>query len=146
MLGGSPSFVREIRMAQSLNTKVELTIKATSFMGLATYGDMMVGDRALEFYNERNREDFIQIPWDCIDHIAASVMNHDKTIARFAVFTTLSGNAISFSTRDNKKTLRAIREHIGDEKLVRSPTFFGVLKRGVASIPGNVKSLVSHKK
>lgn len=133
-------------MAQSLNTKVELTIKATSFMGLATYGDMMVGDRALEFYNERNREDFIQIPWDCIDHIAASVMNRDKTIARFAVFTTLNGNTFSFSTRDNKKTLRAIRDHIGDEKLVRSPTFFGVLKRGVASIPGNVKSLVNRKK
>ncbi|WP_293673420.1 DUF956 family protein [uncultured Parolsenella sp.] len=133
-------------MAQSLNTKVELTIKATSFMGLATYGDMMVGDRALEFYNERNREDYIQIPWECIDHIAASVMNHDKTIARFAVFTTLNTNAFSFSTRDNKKTLRAIREHIGDDKLVRSPTFFGVLKRGVASIPGNVKSLVNRKK
>ena len=133
-------------MAQSLNTKVELTIKATSFMGLATYGDMMVGDRALEFYNERNREDFIQIPWDCVDHIAASVMNRDKTIARFAVFTTLNGNVFSFSTRDNKKTLRAIREHIGDDKLVRSPTFFGVLKRGVASIPGNVKSRVNRKK
>ena len=133
-------------MAQSLNTKVELTIKATSFMGLATYGDMMVGDRALEFYNERNREDFIQIPWDCVDHIAASVMNRDKTIASFAVFTTINGHAFSVSTLDNKKTLRAIREHIGDDKLVRSPTFFGVLKRGVASIPGNVKSLVNRKK
>ena len=133
-------------MAQSLNTKVELTIKATSFMGLATYGDMMVGDRALEFYNERNREDFIQIPWDCVDHIAASVMNRDKTIARFAVFTTMSETAFSFSTRDNKKTLRAIRDHIGDDKMFRSPTFFGVLKRGVASIPGNVKGLFHKEK
>ena len=33
-------------MAQSLNTRVDLAIKATSFSGLATYGDVMVGDRA----------------------------------------------------------------------------------------------------
>ena len=51
-------------MAQSQNTKVEYTEKATSMMGLATYGDVMIGDAAFEFYNEKNPEDFIQIPWD----------------------------------------------------------------------------------
>ena len=41
-------------MVQSLNTKVDLTIKATSYLGLATYGKVMVGDKAFEFYNEKN--------------------------------------------------------------------------------------------
>ena len=44
-------------MAQSLNSKVDLTIKATSFAGLSTNGNVMVGNKAFEFYNERNVED-----------------------------------------------------------------------------------------
>ena len=61
-------------MAQSQNTKVELTTPASSFSGLSSYGNVMVGDRAFEYYNEKNVEDYIQIPWDQIDHVAASVM------------------------------------------------------------------------
>ena len=37
-------------MAQSLNSKVDLTIKATSFAGLSTNGNVMVGNKAFEFY------------------------------------------------------------------------------------------------
>ena len=40
-------------MVQSLNTKVDLTVKATSYLGLANYGEVMVGDKAFEFYNEK---------------------------------------------------------------------------------------------
>lgn len=29
-------------MVQSLNTKVDLTVKATSYLGLANYGEVMV--------------------------------------------------------------------------------------------------------
>ena len=54
-------------MAQSQNTKVDFSIKATSLNGLTNYGDVMVGDKAFEFYNEKNKEDFIQIPWEEID-------------------------------------------------------------------------------
>lgn len=120
-------------MAQSQNTKVDLTLRATSFMGLAEYGNMMIGDRALEFYNERNVEDYIQIPWDQIDHIAASVMLGGRVIARWAVFVK-GGSSYSFSTRDNRAALRAIRDHIGAEKLVRSATFLGVIRAGLAGI------------
>ena len=117
-------------MAQSMNTKVDLTIKATSFHGLAVYGDMMIGDKAVEFYNEKNVEDYIQIPWEEIDYVAASVMAGGKWIPRFAVFTKKNGN-FSFSTRDNKKTLRAMRPYVGEENLVRSPNFLDVLKAGI---------------
>ena len=120
-------------MAQSQNSSVDLTIKATSYMGLATYGDMMVGNKALEFYNEKNVEDYIQIPWDQIDHIAASVLFGGRIIPRFAVFTTENGH-FAFSTRNNHAALRAIRAHIGAEKIVRSETFFGVLRAGCVGL------------
>ena len=110
-------------MAQSQNTTVDLTIPATMFTGFSVTGSMMVGDRALEFYNERNVEDYIQIPWDQVDHIDASVMFGGRVIPRFA-----------FSARNNHRLLRAVRDHIGGEKIVRSATFFGVMRAGFAGL------------
>lgn len=124
-------------MAQSQNTKVEYTVRASMFTGFSTYGDMMVGDRALEYYNEKNVEDYIQIPWDQIDHVAASVMFGGRMIPRFAVFTKSNGH-FSFSTRDNKATLRAIRAHIGGENIVRSATFFGVIRAGLVGLVNRI--------
>ena len=120
-------------MAQSQNSTVDLSMKATSFHGLATYGDILIGNKAFEFYNQKNPEDYIQIPWDQIDHIAASVIGRNKSISRFAIFTKSNGN-YSFSTRDNKATLRAIRVYVGEEKLVRSPNFWFVFKHGLMAI------------
>ena len=34
-------------MVQSLNTKVDLTVKATSYLGLANYGEVMVAIKHL---------------------------------------------------------------------------------------------------
>ena len=50
-------------MVQSRNTTVDYTVKGISYMGLSAYGKIMVGDRAFEFYNDRNVKDYIQIPW-----------------------------------------------------------------------------------
>ena len=96
-------------MAQSLNTKVDLTIPATSYLGISDYGKVMVGDKAFEFYNEKNVEDYIQIPWDEIDYISASVLFKGKWISRFAIMTKSNGH-FTFSSRDNKKLLRAINQ------------------------------------
>ena len=119
-------------MVQSQNTKVDYTERASSLSGLTTYGDVMVGDRAFEFYNERNKEDFIQIPWDEVDYVAAEVLP-GKKIARFAIFTKGNGH-FDFSTRDNKATLRAMREHLPEDLLQRSPSLLDVLKAGVRSL------------
>lgn len=88
-------------MAQSLNSKVDLTIKATSFAGLSSNGNVMVGNKAFEFYNERNVEDCIQIPWDTIDRVEASVL-FNKSISRFVIFIN-EKTYFAFSTKDNKK-------------------------------------------
>ena len=121
-------------MAQSQNSSVDLTIKASSFHGLTTYGDVLIGNKAFEFYNEKNPEDYIQIPWDEVDHVAASVIGKGKAISRFALFTKKNGT-YSFSTRDNKATLRAIRTHVGEDKLLQSPNFWYVFKHGLLSLP-----------
>ena len=108
-------------------------------MGLTSEGSVMVGNRAFEFYNARNPEDFVQIPWDEVDHVAAEVLG-GRRIARFALFTR-DGRHFTFSTRDNKATLRAVREHVGAERMVRSPGFVDVFKAGAASIPRAVAGL-----
>lgn len=115
-------------MAQSQNSTVEFTVKATFLQGLATYGDVMVGNRAFEFYNERNPEDFIQIPWGEIDRIEAEVIG--RTIVRFAIFTKKDGH-FAFSTRDNGATLRALRAHVPEERMLRSLGFFDVIRLGL---------------
>lgn len=119
-------------MAQSQNSSVDLALKATSFQGLTTYGDVMVGNAAFEFYNEKNPEDYIQIPWDQVDNVAAEVLP-GKKIARFAIFTKENGH-FSFSTRDNKATLRAMRAYIPEDRLQRSPSFADVMKAGAKSL------------
>ena len=119
-------------MAQSQNSSVDLALKATSFQGLTTYGDVMVGNAAFEFYNEKNPEDYIQIPWDQVDYVAAEVLP-GKKIARFAIFTKENGH-FSFSSRDNKATLRAMRAYIPEDRLQRSPSFADVMKAGAKSL------------
>lgn len=118
-------------MAQSMNSTVDLTIKATSFAGIGTYGNVLVGNKAFEFYNERNPEDYIQIPWEEVDHIAAEVIG--KKITRFAIFIRQGGH-FAFSTRDNKATLRAVREYVPADRMVRSESFADVVKAGVRGI------------
>ena len=126
-------------MVQSLNTKVDLTIQATSYLGMANYGKVMVGDQAFEFYNEKNLKDYIQIPWEEVDYVIASVMFKGKWLPRFAIVTKKNGN-FTFSTRDNKKTLRAINQYIPSDRLVKSLSFFQVIGRGFKGIFNKSKS------
>ena len=120
-------------MVQSLNTKVDLTIKATSYLGLTNYGKIMVGDNAFEFYNDKNVRDYIHIPWKEFDYVMASVMFKGKWIPRFAVVTKKNGKFI-FSSRDNKALLRAVNKYVASENLVRSLSFLDIIKRGIKSL------------
>lgn len=120
-------------MVQSLNKKVDLTINATSYLGMVNYGKVLVGDEAFEYYNDKNVNDYIQIPWSEVTEIMASVMFKGKWIPRFAVVTKNNGNFI-FSTRDNKKTLRAVRNYVDPNNMVRSLSFFQVISRGLKSL------------
>lgn len=119
-------------MAISQNKKIDLTIKGTSLSGFTSSGNIIVGDKAFEFYSERNPEDYIQIPWTEIKMVSASVILKNK-IPRFAIHTKRNGN-FPFSTKDNKKTLRAINKYIADKNLRRSLGFFEILKNGIKGL------------
>ena len=105
-------------MVQSINTKVDLTINATSYLGIAEYGKIMIGDKGFEFYNERDARKFVQIPWEEVDYVIASVMFKGKWIPRFAIQTKRNGT-YSFSSKKPKMVLKAIREY----RLILPPLF-----------------------
>ncbi len=120
-------------MVESINTKVDLVENATSFLGFTDYGKIMIGDIGFEFFNERDANKFIQIPWEEVDTVIVSVMFKGKWIPRFAVKTNKSGT-FTFSAKDPKKLLRGIREHVDADKIVKSLSFFQVLKRSTTQI------------
>lgn len=118
-------------MVQSLNTKADLVVKATSFHRMNTYGQIMVGDKGFEFYNEHRVSDYIQIPWSEVDYVIASVLFGGKYIPRFVIQTKKNG-MFSFSARKPKELLRAMRPYVQDGHMVRSLGFMDVLKRSLS--------------
>lgn len=119
-------------MVQSINTKVDLVMNATSHMGLTDYGKIMIGDKGFEFFNDRDARKFIQIPWEEVDQVIASVMFKGKWIPRYAIQTKKNGT-FTFSSKEPKKVLRAIREYVDPNHMVQSLSFWDVVKRGFKS-------------
>ncbi|MGC6769099.1 DUF956 family protein [Enterococcus sp. LJL128] len=119
-------------MVQSLNTKIDLVIDGTAFTGLTDYGQIMIGDQGFEFYNSRDTRKYIQIPWEEVDYVVASVLFKGKWIPRYAVQTKQNGT-FTFASKEPKKVLRAIREHVASDRMVQSLGFFDVIKRAVQS-------------
>jgi hypothetical protein len=120
-------------MVESLNTKVDLAIDATAFTGIADYGKIMIGNKGFEFYNSRDFQKFIQIPWEEVDYVIASVLFKGKWIPRYAIQTKKNGT-YTFSSKEPKKVLRAVRNYVDPNRMVYSLSFFDVLKRAMKSI------------
>ena len=108
-------------MVMSMNTKVVYTTKANYLTGSIgnKHGDVMVGDKAFEFYNHRNPEDYIQIPWTEIDKVRAQMFFRDKYIRGFFIDTKSAGS-FNFIVKNSGKCLKEMREFIGNEKIVRN--------------------------
>lgn len=119
-------------MVQSINTKVDLVIDATSHMGISDYGKIMIGDKGFEFFNNRDARKFIQIPWVEVEYVIASVIFKGKWIPRYAIQTKRNGKYI-FSSKEQKKVLRTIRDYVDPNQMVQSLSFFDVIKRGLKS-------------
>ncbi|MFA9354567.1 DUF956 family protein [Pediococcus pentosaceus] len=120
-------------MAQSINTKADLVIDATSFLGMGDYGKIMIGDHGFEFFDNRNVENFIQIPWEEVDTVIASLVFGGRWIPRFAIKTKRNGT-YSFASKKTHEVLREIRKHVDADRMVRSLGVWDVIKRGVMSI------------
>ncbi len=65
-----------------MNKEVDLATNATWFRTMPVYGKIMIGDEAYEFYNEKNVEDYVQIPWDQVTYVVADVHFKGKYIPR----------------------------------------------------------------
>lgn len=120
-------------MVQSINTKVDLVIDATSHIGVSDYGKIMIGDKGFEFFNNKDPRKFIQIPWEEFDYVIASVLFKGKWIPRYAIQTKRNGT-LTFSSKDSKKVLRAIRVYVDPNHMVQSLGFSDVIKRNFKSI------------
>ncbi|MFK4567531.1 DUF956 family protein [Enterococcus sp. UD-01] len=120
-------------MVQSLNTQVDFITDATAFTGLTDYGKIMIGDKGFEFYNSRDTRKFIQIPWEEVDYVIASVMFKGKWIPRYALQTKKNGT-FTFSSKQPKKVLRQMQTYVAPERMVQSLSFFDVIKRAFRSM------------
>ncbi|MCF1783873.1 DUF956 family protein [Lactobacillus mulieris] len=98
-------------MVQSLNTTSDYVTKATWQRGIPCYGQIMIGDKGFEFYNDKNLLDYIQIPWNEITYVVADVHFKGKYIPRFELRTRNNGNFI-FSAKQPVLVLKAIRKYI----------------------------------
>ncbi|GAB5055503.1 MULTISPECIES: DUF956 family protein [Pediococcus] len=115
-------------MPQSINTKVDLVMEGTSFLGMTDYGKIMIGNHGFEFFNDRDVRKFVQVPWAEVDYVIVSVIFKGKWIPRFAIKTKKNGT-YSFSAKDPKKVLRAIRKYIDPSHIVRSLGMWDIIKR-----------------
>ncbi|MGR8828333.1 DUF956 family protein [Leuconostoc citreum] len=114
-------------MVQSLNSKAELTTKGISYLGIgAQYGKFLIGDCAFEFFNDNNVSDFIQIPWANMTVVYASV-SKNKIGRRFKIQT--DKGVFDFSSPEAGKILKLIREHLGNDKVLKNPTLIKRLLR-----------------
>ena len=94
-------------------------------------GKFLVGDQALEFYSDRNIEDYIQIPWTSINQIGANVSGR-KISRHFEVFT--DQGKFLFASKDSGKILKIAREKIGNEKVVKLPTLLQIIGRKIKNL------------
>ncbi|OFK24849.1 DUF956 family protein [Olsenella sp. HMSC062G07] len=116
-----------------LDENVDLTIKAQSYLGLGSYGTISLGSHGIEYQSDANEQDYVQIPWGEVTRVSAPVMLKGRYLPRFTVHTRRDGS-LAFSTRDNKRVLRAMRPYVGDDALVRETSLrssVGTLLRGL---------------
>ena len=110
---------------QSLNSVAEFSCSGVSYHGITpTVGKIMLGDKGFEYYNDKNIQDFIQIPWGNIEQAGANV--HGRRVSRHFEIYTDSGKFL-FSSKQSGKILKIIREHIGNENVIRLRTMIQVI-------------------
>lgn len=119
-------------MAQSLNKVIDLQTTGTSYLSIqGKVGKFLVGDQALEFYSDRNIEDYIQIPWISVNKIGANVSRR-KVSRHFEVFT--DQGKFLFASKDSGKILKIAREKLGNDKVVKLPTLIQIIIQKIKNL------------
>ncbi len=122
-----------------MNTVCDLAVNGISYQGLNNYGTIMVGDKAFEFYNDRDVNDFIQIPWEEINYIVADVVLGGRWIPRFAI-ETRQGYTFRFAaSRNTKKVLATCRKYFPAEKMVKA-------RSAIENVRINIRNIIQKRK
>lgn len=116
-------------MAISMNSKVIFSTKANSLSGIFgnKNGNILIGNKAFEFYNARNPEDYIQIPWEEIEKVRAQLFFKDRYIRGFFIDTKNSGS-FNFIVKNAGKCLKEMRTFVGNDNIVRNKPLFSLKK------------------
>ena len=94
----------------------------------------------MEFYSDRNIEDYIQIPWSSVNQIGANVSGR-KVSRHFEIFT--DQGKFLFASKDSGAILKIAREKLGNDKVVKLPTLIQTIgQKFKKSICKKVKTLV----
>ena len=72
-------------------------------------------------------------PWNASVN-AAGIRQDSLTHSYAEAYFTKENGVFAFSARNNHQLLRAVRDHIGGERIVRSASFFGVIRAGLMGI------------
>lgn len=132
-------------MVESINKKIDLVVQATSYMGLGEYGEIMIGDEGFEFFSDRDPRKFIQIPWKEVNLVVTSLIFKGKWIPRYAIQTKHNG-MFKFSSKHPKEVLRMVRKYIDPDHIVRSLTFFQVMRRNFKWLFGRIGKILKIKR
>lgn len=119
-------------MAQSLNTKADFSTEGIAYLGFAEYGKILIGDVAFEFYNDRNVEKNMTFPWSSILRVEGDVTKTLKgqvKVGRQFSIVLQNGSKVRFSSKESGTVLRWMRDYLGNEKVVKSPSFLGTFKK-----------------
>ena len=126
-------------MAESLNTRCDLAVPGISYMGLNSYGKFMIGDKAFEFYNDRNVNDYIQIPWNEVEYIVADVLFKGRWIPRFAIETKNYGVYRFGASKRTKEVLRACREYVPEDRIRSARSAHRIALDNLKTIISNIR-------
>ncbi|HLQ39331.1 MAG TPA: DUF956 family protein, partial [Tetragenococcus sp.] len=99
-------------------------------------GQIMIGNKAFEFYNSKDVRKYIQIPWNEINLVTANVFFKGKWISRFAIQTKSDGT-FQFSSKETKMVLRTMQAYVPADKMLQADSFFKNIKRGIMSLGKN---------
>ena len=102
----------------------------------------MIGDKGLEFYNDRNVRDFVQIPWENMERAGANVHGHNVS-RHFEIYT--DAGKFLFSSKESGKILKIIRENIGNENVIRLRTLIQVIIWRFKKLAKKISYLFSKK-
>lgn len=118
-------------VAQSLNTKADFSTEGIAYLGFAEYGKILIGDVAFEFYNDRNVEKNMTFPWTAVARVEGDVsksLKGEVKVGRQFSIVLQNGSKVRFSSKNSGTVLKWIRHYLGNDKVVKSPSFLGTFK------------------